>query len=288
MDPQKIVRAVTEVLQERERASGTPPRTTVGTAGKVFSGEPGAWPSSPPVGKKDCGCGPVPSVRELARRIDHTLLKPDAAKADVEKLCDEARRHHLFSVCVNPVWVPFCRERLADSPVKICTVIGFPLGASRSLVKAVETRDAVAAGADEIDMVLAVGLLKSGDLAGAMDDLRAVRSAAEGRVLKVILETTLLSRDEKVTACLLAKDAGADFVKTSTGFAASGATAEDVKLMRQTVGPAMGVKAAGGIRTLQQAREMIAAGASRIGTSASVALVSGDCGCGGSGGEKAY
>ena len=274
----KVREAIRRVLSEKEAASEktAAPRVTVGTAGKVFSGEPGAWG---PLTKPACGCASQSFDRDLARMIDHTLLKPDASRSEIERLCDEAREHGFFTVCVNPAWAPLCRERLAGAPVRICTVVGFPLGASRSLAKAFETRDAVAAGADEIDMVLAVGLLKSGDLKGVLEDLRAVRAAAEGRVLKVILETALLTRDEKVTACLLAKEAAADFVKTSTGFASGGATVEDVQLLRRTVGTALGVKASGGIRTAEQARALVAAGASRLGASASIALVKRDCGC---------
>ncbi|MFA6319279.1 MAG: deoxyribose-phosphate aldolase [Elusimicrobiota bacterium] len=204
---------------------------------------------------------------------DHTLLKANATQEEVAKLCAEARTYCFASVCVNPSYVAFSAQLLRGSGVKVCTVIGFPLGSTTSTVKAVEARDAIANGADEIDMVINIGALKSGNDAVVFDDIRAVREATRGRVLKVILETSLLSREEKVRACLLSKKAGADFVKTSTGFSTGGATVEDVRLMRETVGPAMGVKASGGIRDAKIAQAMIEAGATRLGTSATVAIV---------------
>jgi deoxyribose-phosphate aldolase len=218
--------------------------------------------------------GVVHHPRDLAPFIDHTLLKPDATQAQVEALCRDAREHSFASVCVNGVWVALARRNLAGSCVRVCAVVGFPLGAMHPDVKAAEARRAVLDGADEIDMVLQVGALKSGDYRLVERDIRGVVDASHPRAsVKVILETVLLTRDEKVKACTLAKAAGADFVKTSTGFAAAGATVEDVKLMREAVGESMGVKAAGGIRDTETAMAMIAAGATRIGASASVAIV---------------
>ncbi|MHB2026214.1 MAG: deoxyribose-phosphate aldolase [Elusimicrobiota bacterium] len=220
-------------------------------------------------------CVPSQKCSPVARYVDHTLLKPNATQDEVAKLCGEARAYCFASVCINPSYVALCAQLLKESGVKVCTVVGFPLGSTTPTVKAIEARDAIANGADEIDMVINVGALKSGNDAAVLDDIKAVREAARGRVLKVILETSLLSREEKIRACLLSKRAGADFVKTSTGFGGGGATVEDVRLMRETVGPLMGVKASGGIRDAEAARAMIAAGASRLGTSASVAIVGG-------------
>lgn len=216
----------------------------------------------------------------LAGRIDHTLLKPDATRADHVKLCEEARQHGFASVCVNTTWVPLCVELLKGSGVMTICVVGFPLGAATTRAKAAETREAVQNGAAEVDMVVNLGLLKSGDHDAVFDDVRGVVEAAQGRPVKVILETHLLTRDEKVAACTLAKAAGAAFVKTSTGFSGGGATAEDVQLMRAVVGPEMGVKASGGVRTQDDARRMLAAGATRLGASASVAIVTGGTGSG--------
>lgn len=212
---------------------------------------------------------------EVSRYIDHTLLKPEATRAEIETLCKEARDFSFASVCVNPTWVKECAFALYGSPVKVCTVVGFPLGATLGDVKAYEARRAIFDGATEIDMVINIGALKSGsdDVVGR--DIRLVVEAAHEAcaIVKVILETALLTDDEKVRACLLAKEAGADFVKTSTGFSKGGATVADIALMRQTVGSGMGVKAAGGVKDLAAAKEMIAAGATRIGASAGVKIV---------------
>ena len=208
----------------------------------------------------------------LASYIDHTLLKADATEAQIRTLCAQAREFHFASVCVNPRWVALCAQELAGSGVKVCTVIAFPLGASVSAVKAAETRQAVADGADELDMVISVGDLKTGNNETVQADIRAVVRAAAGKTVKVIIETCLLTDEEKTRACKLAMAAGADFVKTSTGFSAGGATVADVRLMRAAVGPNFGVKAAGGIRTREQALAMIEAGATRIGASAGVAI----------------
>lgn len=211
----------------------------------------------------------------LARKIDHTLLKPEATKEQIEKLCDEAKTYRFYSVCVNPSWVETATELLKGTDVKVCTVIGFPLGATTTEVKREETKDAIAKGATEVDMVIPVGKLKSGQVEAVKMDIAAVVEAAKDQALvKVIIETSLLTEEEKVKACQLAVEAGADYVKTSTGFSTGGATVEDIRLMRQTVGPDIGVKASGGIRDLKTANAMIEAGASRIGASSSVAIVS--------------
>jgi deoxyribose-phosphate aldolase len=214
---------------------------------------------------------------ELAARIDHTLLRPEATEQDIRRLCEEARTYGFASVCVNPYWVPLVAEELAESPVRVCTVVGFPLGANRTSTKVQEALEAIRNGARELDMVQHVGLLKSGAHQALQADIRAVVEAAHahGVLVKVILETALLSDEEKILSAQLAQQAGADFVKTSTGFGPGGATVHDVALLRRVVGPAMGVKASGGIRTRQQAEELIQSGADRIGTSASVAIVTG-------------
>jgi len=211
---------------------------------------------------------------EIAKYIDHTLLKADATKSQIETLCNEAKEYGFFSVCVNPTWVPFAANILEGSDVKVCTVIGFPLGATTSETKAFETVNAIHNGAKEVDMVINIGALKSGDLDAVKNDIEAVVNAAKGQALvKVIIETSLLTDDEKKTACRLAVEAGADYVKTSTGFSTGGATAADIQLMRKTVGPEIGVKASGGVRTAADAKAMIEAGASRIGASSGVAIV---------------
>lgn len=218
-------------------------------------------------------CHPTKNCSKVSGYVDHTLLKPNATQEEVAKLCEEAKAYCFASVCVNPSYVALCARLLAGSGVKVCTVIGFPLGSTTPTVKAIEARDAIANGADEIDMVINVGALKSGNDAYVKDDIRAVREATRGKVLKVILETSLLSKEEKVRACRISSEVGADFVKTSTGFSTGGATVEDIRLMRETVGPRMGVKASGGIRDADTAKAMISAGATRLGTSASVAIV---------------
>lgn len=212
---------------------------------------------------------------DLAKYIDHTLLKPEATWVDIAKLCAEANEYQFASVCVNPPFVKQCAEALRGTGVAVCTVVGFPLGAHTTATKVFETREAIANGATEIDMVINLGALKAGQDDAVREDIRAVVETAhlQRAIVKVIIECALLTDDEKVRACKLAKAAGADFVKTSTGFSAGGATLHDVELMRQTVGDAIGVKAAGGIKTLAQAQAMIAAGATRIGASAGVAIV---------------
>ncbi|HOW89116.1 MAG TPA: deoxyribose-phosphate aldolase [Elusimicrobiales bacterium] len=220
-------------------------------------------------------CNPGESSGSIAGMIDHTLLKANATQEEIGKLCEEARKHRFASVCVNPGYVALAARLLRGSCVKVCTVIGFPLGSTTPTVKAIEARDAMANGADEIDMVINIGALKSGNDHLALEDIKAVREATRGKVLKVIIETSYLTRDEKVRACRMSKQAGADFVKTSTGFGSGGATVEDVALMREVVGPEMGVKASGGIKDAKAASELIKAGATRLGTSASIAIVSG-------------
>ncbi|MEP7135748.1 MAG: deoxyribose-phosphate aldolase [Chloroflexota bacterium] len=209
--------------------------------------------------------------------IDHTLLKPDATQQEIAQLCFEARKYEFASVCVNPTWVPLCAQLLQASRVKVCTVIGFPLGATSSETKAFETKTAIDQGATEIDMVINIGALKARDLETVAKDIRGVVNSAHSRniIVKVILETALLTDEEKTIASLISKEAGADFVKTSTGFAGGGATVHDVELMRKTVGPEMGVKASGGVRTFEDAENMIKAGATRIGASAGVKIIQG-------------
>jgi deoxyribose-phosphate aldolase len=221
--------------------------------------------------------GIAPTDRRLAGLIDHTLLKPEASHEEIAQLCSEARTYGFASVCVNPSNVKLCVQLLKGSPVAICTVVGFPLGATPTDVKVFEAQQAIREGATEIDMVINVGAVKSREYELVRQDIASVAKAchAANAILKVILEAALLTDEEKVIACQLAKVAGADFVKTSTGFGPGGATAEDVALMRRVVGPNIGVKAAGGIRTTEDARRMIAAGASRIGASASVKIVGG-------------
>jgi len=280
-------------------------KTSIGSAGKVFGNAAswGAKPSMPAKGQfsslppkpghddddedahvdakiiqavgadRVSVCKPTKKGSDTARYVDHTLLKPNATQEEIGKLCEEAKTFCFASVCVNPSYVALSAQLLRGSGVKVCTVVGFPLGSTTPTVKAIEARDAIANGADEIDMVINIGALKSGNDIVVYDDIKAVRDATRGRVLKVILETSLLSNEEKVRACTAAKKAGADFVKTSTGFGGGGATVEDVKLMRETVGPLMGVKASGGIRDAKIAHDMIAAGATRLGTSASIAIV---------------
>lgn len=223
---------------------------------------------------------------DLARYIDHTLLGPDATAGDIDQLCDEADRYGFASVCINPTWVKRAANNLRGTGVPVCTVIGFPLGATTTEVKAMEARKALRDGAREVDMVINIGALKSGDHELVYDDIAKVVDAAHevGAICKVILETSLLTDEEKVIASALAKRAMADFVKTSTGFGPGGATVYDVALMRETVGPEMGVKASGGVRTADDAEDMIAAGATRIGASAGVQIISGNDG--GDSGER--
>ncbi|MBX0358768.1 deoxyribose-phosphate aldolase [Halobacillus sp. Nhm2S1] len=217
--------------------------------------------------------------QNLAKMIDHTQLKPDTPKDKITQICEEAKENNFASVCVNPHWVSYCAELLDGTDVKVCTVIGFPLGATTKETKAFETKQAIEKGATEVDMVINIGELKSGNKELVQQDIEAVVREAEGKaIVKVIIETSLLSEDEKVAACELAKAAGADFVKTSTGFSGGGATVEDISLMRKTVGPDLGVKASGGVRDYEGAKAMIEAGATRIGASSGIAIVNGEQG----------
>ncbi len=271
----KLVERVARRVRERLQQEAVPPQEVVrgtwydesalvawladgveriGTDGSVVQGAPAA---------------------DVAGAIDHTMLKPTATREDIVRVCEEALKHGFASVCINTTWLPVAVPLLSGSRVKAICVVGFPLGAAISSAKAAETREAIRLGAEEIDMVVNIGALKSNDFDLVLDDIRQVVTAAQGRPVKVILETSMLDREEKVAACALAKAAGAAFVKTSTGFGGGGATIEDVQLMRQVVGPEMGIKASGGVRNLQDAEAMLDAGATRLGASASVAIVSG-------------
>ena len=212
-------------------------------------------------------------MENINRYIDHTQLQPDVKQEAIDQLLKEAKDYNFFSVCLNPTWVKYAAEALADTEVNVCTVIGFPLGATIPAAKAFETKDAVANGADEVDMVINIGRLKSGQYDAVLEDIKAVVDAAGDALVKVIIETCLLSNDEIVKACELSQEAGADFVKTSTGFSTAGAKAEDVKLMKDTVGDAMEVKASGGIHTRDEAMAMIEAGASRLGMSKGMDII---------------
>ncbi|MBS0736078.1 deoxyribose-phosphate aldolase [Streptococcus suis] len=212
---------------------------------------------------------------KLNKYIDHTILKPETTQEQVEKILAEAKEYDFASVCVNPTWVALAAKSLKDSDVKVCTVIGFPLGANTPAVKAFETKDAISNGADEIDMVINIGALKTGNYDLVLEDIKAVVAASGDKLVKVIIEACLLTDDEKVKACQLSQEAGADYVKTSTGFSTGGATVADVALMRKTVGPDMGVKASGGARSYEDAIAFIEAGASRIGASSGVAIMNG-------------
>src|SRR5699024_326722 len=217
----------------------------------------------------------------IASYIDHTLLKPESTQDEIITLCDEAKEYKFKTVCINPYWVKIAKARLEDSDVGITTVIGFPLGASTTASKVFETKEAIASGATEIDMVVNVGELKAHNNEAVKSDIKAVVEAAEAQaIVKVIIETGLLTNEEKIRACELSKEAGADFVKTSTGFSKGGATEEDIKLMRETVGPKLGVKASGGVRNLEAAKVLIKAGATRLGASAGIAIVKGEEGKG--------
>ncbi|TVR34897.1 MAG: deoxyribose-phosphate aldolase [Spirochaetaceae bacterium] len=267
---EQITKAVIRKLQEAEGGSGSPSASTAQQS-QTRPAQPGEKPVAvPPTAQSLILPG------ELAPYIDHTILKPEATAEQVAQVCDEAIEHGFYSVCINTTWTEFCARRLRGSAVKLAVVVGFPLGAMDGRAKGFEARHAVELGADEIDMVMNIGALKSGRLTEVEQDIRWVRRSIRQRtVLKVILETTLLTDEEKVIACQIAKKAGADFVKTSTGFSKGGATTHDIALMRRTVGPKLGVKASGGVRTYDDALAMIQAGATRIGASSSVAIVSG-------------
>ncbi len=291
IDPGYLEDLLTQIGQQLV-SGGLPQTLEVGAAGfQALTGAGGVQVANPTglqgfVAAGACRlgvCGPDPArLGDLASYLDHTLLKPDATAAEIDELCAEAMENHFASVCVNPTWVRRAAEILSGSGVLVCTVIGFPLGASVPEVKAYEARRAIEDGACEVDMVQNVGALKSGDHAFVQKDIATVAEATHrlGARLKVILETCLLTPAEISASSALSKAAGADFVKTSTGFAGGGATAEDVALMRQAVGPVMGVKASGGVRDQETAQAMIKAGATRLGASASVAIVRGEKGSG--------
>ncbi|MFA5852130.1 MAG: deoxyribose-phosphate aldolase [Spirochaetales bacterium] len=270
MDQNQIIQKIVEEVLARMGPAAAQAQATAKAETSVGK----ATGSSVPGATVSGGDAILPS--DLAKYIDHTLLKPDASVEQVDALCDEAAKYHFYSVCVNSSWVEHCVRRLGGTGVKTCAVVGFPLGAMDKRVKSFEARTAVANGAAEIDMVMNVGAMKAKDLKTVREDMLAVRRACRsGIVLKVILETCLLNDEEKVLGCQMAKDIGADFVKTSTGFSKSGATVADIILMRRTVGPKMGVKAAGGVRTFEDAVAMIRAGATRLGASSGIAIVSG-------------
>ena len=252
-----------------ETANGIRVKTCFDSAGHVLSAGAERLTST---------IGVIPEDLAMAKKIDHTLLKPEATPDQIAQLCAEARKYGFASVCVNPAWIRLSADLLRGSPVKVCSVVGFPLGATPTNVKVYETEQVLRDGAQEIDMVINIGALKAGLNEAVAKDIRSVVEAAHkgGAIVKVIIEVALLSDEEKVIASLLSKEAGADFVKTSTGFASGGATIYDVELMRRTVGPQMGVKAAGGVRTREDADNMVKAGATRLGASAGVKIVQGD------------
>jgi deoxyribose-phosphate aldolase len=282
MNLPKLDKVITEVFLEKSLAEFYRKNDTcVGWEKNVLT-QPEAVNNIMKVGAERISAGPGVGQElnntNLARMIDHTLLKPEATEEQVRALCSEALEYSFASVCINPSYVPLCSELLAGSRVKVCTVIGFPLGAVTTKVKRIEADEAVANGAQELDMVINVGQLKSGNYDYVFNDVQQVVLAAKPKraLVKVILETALLTDEEKVKACLICKRAGAEFVKTSTGFSKAGATVGDVALMKYVVGSSVGVKAAGGIRTKEDAEAMVAGGADRIGASASVKIVGGE------------
>lgn len=275
-DFEHLVEQITDVIVARLNGDGHEHDGACGCGSVCFNRCPERMQRVVDAGAARIGVvlGESASARDWASLVDHTLLKPDASESDIRRLCEEAAQYHFASVCVNPTWVKASACVLRGSGVPVCTVVGFPLGATLADVKAYETRRAIFDGAREIDMVINIGALKSGDDCAVEFDIRSVVEAAheEGVLVKTIIETALLNDDEKVRACLAAKRAGADFVKTSTGFAKSGATVADVALMRRTVGQEMGVKAAGGVKGITDARRMVEAGATRIGASVGVKI----------------
>src|SRR5881394_3793299 len=275
-DFEQLVEQITDVIYARLNGHADDQAKMCGCTSECFHRCPERMHRVVDAGAARIGLvlGQTASARDWASLIDHTLLKPDATQTEIKHLCEEAAQYRFASVCVNPTWVRACACHLRGTGVPVCTVIGFPLGATLSDVKAYEARRAIFNGAREVDMVINIGKLKSGDDCTVEDDIRAVVEAAhENHILcKVIIETALLTVEEKVRACLAAKNAGADFVKTSTGFAKGGATANDVALMRHMVGSALGVKASGGVKGIEDARAMFEAGATRIGASVGVKI----------------
>src|SRR5882757_7248570 len=275
-DFEQLVEQITDVIYARLNGEHSDQEQMCGCTSECFHRCPERMHRVVDAGAARIGLvlGQTASARDWASLIEHTLLKPDASQTEIKHLCEEAAQYHFASVCVNPTWVRASACHLQGSGVPVCTVIGFPLGATLPDVKAYEARRSIFNGAREVDMVINIGALKSGDDCTVEDDIRAVTDAAhENHILcKVIIETALLTDDEKVRACLAAKNAGADFVKTSTGFAKGGATAHDVALMRRAVGKALGVKASGGVKGIEDARAMFEAGATRIGASVGVKI----------------
>ena len=275
-DLERLVEQITDVIVARLNGDGDAQAEMCGCSSVCFNRCPERMQRVVDAGASRIGLvlGESASARDWAGFVDHTLLKPEATEADIQKLCEEAAQYKFASVCVNPSWVRAASCHLRGTGVPVCTVIGFPLGANVADVKAYEARRAILDGAREVDMVLNIGALKSGDDCAVEYDIRSVVEAAHeaGVLVKTIIETALLTDEEKVRACLAAKRAGADFVKTSTGFAKSGATVADVALMRRTVGPELGVKASGGVKGIEDARAMLEAGATRIGASVGVKI----------------
>jgi len=273
---EQLVEQITDVIVARLNGDGQDEMAMCGCASACFNRCPERMRRVVDAGAARIGVvlGESASARDWASLVDHTLLKPEATETDIKRLCDEAAQFRFASVCVNPTWVRAAACNLRGTNLPVCTVIGFPLGATLPDVKAYEARRAILDGAREVDMVINVGALKSGDDCAVEYDIRAVVEAAHeyGVLCKVIIETALLTDDEKVRACLAAKRAGADFVKTSTGFAKGGATVADVALMRRTIGAEMGVKASGGVKGIADARQMVEAGATRIGASVGVKI----------------
>ena len=291
-DLERLVEQITDVIVARLNGDGDAQDEMCGCSSVCFNRCPERMQRVVDAGASRIGLvlGESASARDWAGFVDHTLLKPEATEADIQRLCEEAAQYKFASVCVNPSWVRAASCHLRGTGVPVCTVIGFPLGANVADVKAYEARRAILDGAREVDMVLNVGALKSGDDCAAEQDIRSVVEAAHefGVLVKVIIETALLTDEEKVRACLAAKRAGADFVKTSTGFAKGGATVADVALMRQTVGAEMGVKASGGVKGITDARAMLAAGATRIGASVGVKIAQEAAGVKTTAGAAAY
>ena len=275
-DLERLVEQITDVIVARLNGDAREQAAMCGCSSECFNRCPERMRRVVDAGAARLGLvlGEAATARDWAGMIDHTLLKPEASDEDIRRLCEEAARHRFASVCVNPAWVRAAACNLRGAGVPVCTVVGFPLGATLADVKAYETRRTILDGAREVDMVINVGALKSGDDCAVEHDIRAVAEAAHEHdvLVKVIIEAALLTDEEKVRACLAAKRAGADFVKTSTGFAKGGATVADVALMRQTVGSEMGVKAAGGVKGIEDARAMLEAGATRIGASVGVKI----------------
>jgi deoxyribose-phosphate aldolase len=291
-DLEQLIEQITDVIVARLNGGGIDQAGLCGCTSECFNRCPERMHRVVDAGAARIGLvlGETTSARDWASLIDHTLLKPDATDEDIKRLCDEAARFRFASVCINPTWVRAATCNLQGTGIPVCTVIGFPLGATLPDVKAYEARRAILDGAREVDMVINVGALKSGDDCLVEYDIRSVVEAAHeyGVTTKVIIETALLTDEEKIRACQNAKRAGADFVKTSTGFSKGGATVADILLMRRTVGPDLGVKASGGVKNLEDARKLVEAGATRIGASVGVKIAQEAAGAGTNGGPQAY